>query len=132
MNKKLTIYYDGACYLCDAEINLYRVKDKRELLNFVDISNSDFDAGKLGLDFEEINQYFHVQLPNGEFIKGLEAFREIWKRLPSYNWLYQFSSNGFINRLMRFFYKAFVKIRPYLPKKKNCDEGICQTRTMKG
>ena len=39
-NKKLSVYYDGKCRVCSAEISHYMKKDKKKNICFVDITGS--------------------------------------------------------------------------------------------
>ena len=36
--KVMTMYFDGACPLCAAEIHVLSARNRRRLLNFVDLS----------------------------------------------------------------------------------------------
>jgi|GEM_PF-4314637 len=60
----------------------------------------------------------HVKNPSGLLHKGPEAFRAIWKQLPKYQFLYRWTDNSITQRLMSIGYTGFVRIRPYLTRKK--------------
>lgn len=128
MSDHLTIFYDGACYLCSAEIDHYR-KLKSETLDFVNIADPHFSAEKEGLDPHDVQIEMHVKTSNGKIIKGVDAFIEIWKHLPRYQWLVPLCNNRASKPCLRFGYFIFARmIRPYLPKKKvACDTGTCPT-----
>lgn len=124
--KKLTIYYDGACHLCSREVETYRSKDQEDRLKLVDISRSDFSAQKEGLDPQEVHRFFHVRKKNGEVVKGLEAFNAIWKELNIFKPLQLMADLPLTRDLMKLGYQAFAKVRPYLPKRKTCEDDSCE------
>ena len=124
MKNKLTLLYDGACHLCSREIEHYREKDHRGALRFVDISEPHFDPGEFDVGDKPIQRYFHVVTEDGQAIEGVEAFREIWKRLPELHWMARLSEPQVIRVPMKAAYRIFAEIRPYLPKKKTA---ACET-----
>jgi len=122
---KITVYYDGACYICSREIDLYKRKDTDKRINFTDISRPEFDAQKERLDASKVQRLFHVRSRDGNILVGVDGFIAIWDELKSFNFLARLARI----RLVRFFldlgYKLFVVIRPYLPRKK-CETDTCQ------
>ena len=128
--KKLTIYYDGACYLCSAEIDQYRKVDRDGKINFVSIADPAFDVVKEGLDAKRVQREMHARLPNGELKTGVDAFIAIWNVFPKYHFLAVVASKPYIKPVLKVFYTTFASyIRPYLPKKKGvCENGTCSTR----
>jgi len=126
MNNSLRIFYDGACYLCSAEIEHYR-KLKCDSLEFVNIADPHFSPEKEGLDPHEVQIKMHVKTAQGEVIKGVDSFIEIWKHIPQYRWLVSVCDNKVSKPFLRFGYFVFARmVRPYLPKKKViCETGTC-------
>jgi predicted DCC family thiol-disulfide oxidoreductase YuxK len=65
MNRQLTekfrVYYDGLCPLCSREIEYYRKKDLGAVIDWIDITQDDFDASAEGLDPDKVHQFFHVK-----------------------------------------------------------------------
>ena len=53
-NTTLTVYYDGSCPLCSAEINHYSSLSGGDRVDFVDASNPEADIG-LDLTREQVN-----------------------------------------------------------------------------
>jgi predicted DCC family thiol-disulfide oxidoreductase YuxK len=47
---RLRVYYDGLCPLCSREIAYYRIKDRPNLIDWIDITGEGFDAAAEGLD----------------------------------------------------------------------------------
>ena len=122
---KITVYYDGACYICAHEIDLYRKRDKANKIDFADISLGSFDAAAEGLDPDEIQRVFHVRNREGSILTGVDGFIAIWDEIPSLNFLAKLGRNGFVRMLLNVGYKGFVVIRPYLPRRK-CETDSCK------
>jgi predicted DCC family thiol-disulfide oxidoreductase YuxK len=127
---KLQVYYDGLCPLCSREISLYRRRAASEgvegRLDFVDIMAPGFVAAKFGLDPVEVQKLFHVRTESGALLSGVGAFAEIWKVIPGFGvplWLYQHQPS---RAVMDLGYILFAKARPFLPRKKSCDDGNCK------
>lgn len=111
----LTVYYDGGCPLCRAEIGVYRNNDGAEDIEFVDITNTS-DLGE-DLDPEDAAARFHVRKADGSLVSGAEGFVEIWMRLPGWRWLAAMSKIPGMLWLMEGAYRAFLPIRPFLVRK---------------
>lgn len=124
---KTTVYFDGACPLCSREIAHYRKKDTEGRLHYVDISRSDFDARREGLDPDKVKKHMHVRLADGELAVGVDAFIAIWNELPGYGPLAKLAGLPGINLLLRGGYRLFAEVRPYLPKRHppDCKHGSC-------
>jgi len=124
-----TIYFDGACYLCSAEIEHYRRQVLRGGLDgkvcFVDIADPQFDAQSHGLDDREVNRVMHVRSADGQLHLGVEAFVEIWRNLPRYEFLSKAVEIPGIRPLLELGYVVFARVRPYLPRRKTCSTGAC-------
>lgn len=118
MSLKGSIFYDGLCVLCSREINHYRNQKGSDRFEFLDITALEFDATKHGVDPRAVHKVMHVRDTSGHLFTGPDAFRAIWKELPKYQFLYRWTDNQIARRLMSIGYAGFVRIRPYLPRKK--------------
>lgn len=83
----LTIFYDGYCPLCAAEMNLLRDLDNQKKLIFEDIHASDFSERFPHIDPVQADKILHGQLQNGEVIKGLDVTCLAWKLVGKHKWL---------------------------------------------
>jgi predicted DCC family thiol-disulfide oxidoreductase YuxK len=115
---KATIYYDGLCHICSREIEHYRRRRGAENLRFIDITAEGFNPVHEGLDPFFIHRVMHLKLEDGLIKTGVDAFIEIWKRLPGYHWLAKAAQIKIFRIILEFGYRAFVQVRPYLPRKK--------------
>lgn len=124
------VYYDGLCILCSREIEHYRRQRGSESLLFVDITAPDFDAKAEGLDPFLVHKIMHVRTPEGELRTKVDAFIHIWQNLPRYQKVATIADNPTIKKLLNLGYNAFVRIRPYLPRKtRSCEDSpYCETK----
>ncbi|MEY2809625.1 MAG: hypothetical protein RLZ66_1136 [Pseudomonadota bacterium] len=77
----LTLYYDGRCPLCQAEMLYLQHRDHLGLLNCVDITLNDFDANATGLSCERAMASIHGQLANGDWVTGVAVFAAAYERV---------------------------------------------------
>ena len=117
--EKVSLLYDGACYLCNMEMDIYRKKDPNQILDLVDISQPHFDASSLGLSEKEVNLHFHARDLDGKWHKGVDAFIVIWKTLDIYKPLSYMASSSITRPVFLVGYELFARVRPHLPGRKN-------------
>jgi predicted DCC family thiol-disulfide oxidoreductase YuxK len=91
MTTELTIYYDGACPLCLAEIHLLKQHNDRNLLAFIDLQS--LDASTAIIDCTLALELIHAKLGDETIIVGPEVFFEAYKRtnLTLMKYLFSFS-----------------------------------------
>lgn len=105
------VYYDESCYVCSLEINTIRKKGEACGIEFVDISDVNFDnAGDY--ETEMIGEF------DGEATVGIETFRRMYQKL-GYRRIVAFTRLPIIRQIVNAGYWVFAHlIRPHLPKKK--------------
>lgn len=121
MNKP-AILYDSFCKLCNAEIEFYKTKDPSAIFDYIDIMNPKFDASSYGLTKSDVHKYFHVIDTDGRILSGVDAFNYIWKKLDTFKLFQKLYAFRFGKVMMKLGYEGFVKARPYLPRKVDCDD----------
>ena len=84
---QVTIFYDGFCPLCVAEMRHLKRKDKHQHINFEDIQASDFQQRYPELNWASLNARIHVLLPSGDMVTGLDATHAVWQ-VVGMGWLY--------------------------------------------
>ena len=124
----VTLYFDGLCVVCSAEINHYKKMKGSENIHFVDIADPSFNAKKENLDPQKINIELHAKDAHGKLHVGVDAFILIWSRLDKLNWLSRLAKNSVINKFLQLNYSLFVKIRPYLPRKSCETSPYCEIK----
>jgi predicted DCC family thiol-disulfide oxidoreductase YuxK len=110
-----TLYFDGSCSLCRAEIGYYRRQDQDGALCFVDISESGAIPPE-GVTQERAMRRFHVRASDGHVLSGAAAFAEVWTRLPRWRWAARASSLPGVLIALEWGYRLFLPIRPFISR----------------
>jgi len=110
-----TVYFDGSCPLCRAEIDYYRRKDDAGALCFVDVSQSP-DTLAEGLTRQAAMERFHVRAPDGQLLSGAVAFVAVWQRLPAWRWAARAAALPGALRILELGYRLFLPVRPVLSR----------------
>lgn len=71
----LTLLYDGACPVCNLEMDNLKARNTQERLRFVDISAPFFDTTPYGKTLAELNGLIHAMRPDGSLVIGLDVLR---------------------------------------------------------
>lgn len=106
--QKLTMFYDGLCPLCQAEIQFLSGRNQAGLLSFVDINSDQYSPESVGISCKQALASMCAQYEDGELLEGVEVFSEAYRRadLPKLAWLFSRSSlKPFWNVAYRFFAK---------------------------
>ena len=113
--EKLTLYYDGACPLCQAEIMFLSRRNQLNLLDFVDINSERFDPNAVGVSCEQALAAMYGQYANGRLIQGVEVFPEAYRRanLPMMAWIF---SRKTLQPILQIGYRFFAKNRHAISK----------------
>ena len=112
---KSTVYFDGSCSLCRAEIGYYRRKDQDRALCFVDISETGAVAPD-GITKERAMRRFHVRASDGRLLSGAAAFVEVWTRLPRWRWAARAASLPGALIVLERGYRIFLPVRPVISR----------------
>ena len=108
--QKLTLFYDGACPLCQAEILFLSGRNQADLLGFVDINSTAYDPLKVGVSCEEALAAMYGQYADGTLINGVTVFPEAYRRaeLPTLAWIFSRKS---MQPILKMGYRFFAKNR---------------------
>lgn len=108
--KVLTIYYDGQCPLCLAEIHFLKSRNTLDLLDFVDVAAPQFDEATHQLSCKLALATMQGRLSDGTQLEGIPVFAEAYKRanLPSLAWLF---SRPWLAPILNVAYGVFAKYR---------------------
>ena len=108
--KPFTLFYDGACPLCQAEIVFLQNRNATGLLRFVDINSSQYDAQQVGVSCEEALASMYGQIEGEAPINGVAVFGEAYRRanLPFMTWLF---TRNWMMPILRPSYRFFAKHR---------------------
>jgi predicted DCC family thiol-disulfide oxidoreductase YuxK len=112
---KSTVYYDGSCPLCRAEIGYYRRKDRVDALCFVDVSEPAAETPE-GITRQRAMERLHVRAGDGRILSGAAAFVEVWTRLPAWRWAVHVTSLPGALAALELGYRMFLPIRPTISR----------------
>lgn len=112
---KLTLFYDGACPLCQAEILFLSGRNHANLLEFIDINSEKYDPLKVGVSCEQALAAMYGQYADGTLINGPAVFPEAYRRanLPTLAWLF---SRKTMQPALQLGYQFFAKNRHAISK----------------
>jgi len=110
---KPTIYYDGSCPVCSAEIGYYQGKDRAQALCFVDVSRTEVEL-PAGLTRQQAMARFHVRGDDGRLSSGAAAFAAVWARLPGWRWAARCAALPGVLVVLEFGYRLFLLGRPLI------------------
>jgi predicted DCC family thiol-disulfide oxidoreductase YuxK len=105
-DRRLTVWYDGACPLCSAEIRLTRKLDRDNVIAFVDLrAHGDGSTARAAL----------LAQPRGEpMVSGAAAFVAMWRLLPGLRVLAAIASPAPMMWMLERCYRLFLRVRPAL------------------
>ena len=125
MDYKLTFLYDGDCPLCLRETNFLKTKDKKNLINFVDISINYFPKNFKNISYKQAMDNLHGILGNGEIIIGVDVLAYSYE-LVGLGWIYFPTKLPIFSNFIRFLYKYWAKYRLKLTGRDNLK--ICDSK----
>ena len=112
--KDLTVFYDGACPLCNAEIGFYRACRGAERVAFVDVAAAGGGQVAPGLDRCAALKRFHVRNADGSLASGAAGFGHLWLALPGWRWLGRIVLLPVFLQVTELTYRGFLNLRPAL------------------
>ncbi|CAL76616.1 conserved hypothetical protein [Bradyrhizobium sp. ORS 278] len=110
-----TVYFDGSCPLCQAEIGYYSRTDEAGALCFVDISQAGAETPD-GMTQQQAMARFHVRAGDGRLLSGAAAFVEVWRRLPRWRWAARVASLPGALAVLELGYRLFLPVRPLISR----------------
>lgn len=112
--ENLTVFYDGACPLCEREIAFYRGRKGAERISWVDVSRISEDEVAPGLTKDKALARFHVMKVGGSLVSGGRAFAELWVALPAFRLVGRIARKGPLPWILDRAYGVFLWLRPRL------------------
>ena len=113
-DKKIKVFFDGSCKVCSKEINFYGKYDKKKKFKWIDLNSKNKDLEGLGISKNQLLKSLHIQLSDGRIIKGVDAFRIIWREYPYLKFVSYILDIRIIKILARPIYKFLVKLKSLL------------------
>lgn len=109
---QLTVYFDGACPVCSAEIAHYRRQPGAQACEWVDAASCPEEALGPALTRDAALRRFHVRRADGRLVDGMRGFAVLWSTLPSTARLGRVASFGPMPALLEAAYRVFLAVRP--------------------
>ena len=110
-----TVFFDGSCPLCRAEIGYYRRKDQVGALCFIDISGAGATPPE-GITQQRAMKRFHVRASDRRVLSGAAALVEVWTCLPRWRWAARTASLPGALIALELGYRIFLPVRPFLSR----------------
>ncbi len=112
--EKLTIFYDGNCPLCLAEIHVLKNNNQQQLLRFINLHDENLVDSSINC--ATALQVIHAQFENGKVIKGPIVFAEAYKRsdLTVMKWFFSFK---LFQQIYAMLYVYFAQYRLQISKR---------------
>lgn len=113
---ELTLYYDGQCPLCVAEIEFLQTRNAEGKLGFVDVAHNSFDATAHAISCKLAMAQIHGRTAGGEVLVGVPVFALAYKlaKLPLLAWIL---SRSWLQPLLQPAYVWFAKHRQAISKR---------------
>jgi len=109
-SKSLTLYYDGDCPLCRAEMIYLSARDEGKQLGFVDVRQTKALDSLSGVSCEIALANIHAVTHEGQTLIGVDAFRVAYA-LVGLRLLSNLLGIKFLQPLLRLGYTMFAKHR---------------------
>ena len=110
--KSPTVYFDGGCPLCRAEIATYQKSPGGSDIHWCDVTQSPPSDLGPDLDAETALKRFHVRTADGHLLSGAAGFVEVWRHLKNWRWLAHFARIPGMLFVMERSYLLFLRLRP--------------------
>jgi predicted DCC family thiol-disulfide oxidoreductase YuxK len=123
----LTVFFDGACPICDREIALMRRLNRRRRLAFCDFSRPDYDTASINISPAELGRVIHARWADGNVITGVEVFRAMWDAV-GLGVLARLSRLSLVEPLVLNAYAWFARNRLWLTGRSHaCTGDVCRS-----
>ena len=127
MQNKFVFLFDGECPLCLKETSFLKRRDLFNKINFVDISNNDYDPILFkNISYVEAMSNLHGILENGDIIKGLNVLAYSYN-LVGLGWVYYPLKISFLSPLLRLIYQYWAKYRLKITGRSNIEK-LCTSK----
>ncbi len=125
---RLTLLYDGACAICNAETGRLRHWNRHtRTLSLVDISADGFDAAPYGKTHADLLGLIHAVKPDGSMLIGVDALRAAYGEV-GLGWLWAPTRWPGLRPVFDRFYLWFARNRYRISNLGRCGSGRCVKR----
>lgn len=146
----LTVFYDGACPVCSAEMLQLQSEDRHQRIVLDDVSGEAGRDGRLGVGQQALLDCIHAVTVDGRLLKGVDVFEQVYRAVgrdraasamgwPLMRWLAERSYPLFVrhrHRIPAFVGPMFwpegarqhrlrVQAQDALKRSQTCQDGAC-------
>jgi predicted DCC family thiol-disulfide oxidoreductase YuxK len=127
---QLTLFYDGNCPFCTAEMSRLRKWNETGKLSFVDIAVPGFDPAVLGVEMAALDRELHSQRPNGEVLIGIDSMLAAYTLVGKGFLVFPLRVKAF-RPLLQYLYRKFARNRYRMSRLlgyqavPQCDGAVC-------
>jgi predicted DCC family thiol-disulfide oxidoreductase YuxK len=127
----LTIFFDGNCPLCNAEMKSLKKHDNKNVIKLVDVHNTEFAKSYPEINMTDALKILHGQY-QGELLLGLEVTHRAWTLVGKGFWVAPLNW-PILKTLSHLLYLGIAKYRQPISStlaklfnlKTNCNSGVC-------
>lgn len=129
----LTLYFDGKCPFCAAEMARLARWDKAGRLAFVDMSVPGFDPAHLGVTLDHMNLEMVSQRADGQILSGTASILAAYS-LAGRGWMVWPLRIPVLRGLLSWLYRLFARNRYRMSRllgyrgAPQCADGVCARR----
>jgi predicted DCC family thiol-disulfide oxidoreductase YuxK len=127
---RLTLYFDGNCPFCAAQMRRLKSWDASGMLRFVDIADPMFEPATLGVAMADLGRELHGRTASGQLLIGIDSIRAAYA-LVGRGWLVWPLRVKILRPVLAAWYRTFARNRyrfsrwlGYTPIGK-CEDGSC-------
>lgn len=127
----LTLYFDGNCPFCAAEMRRLKSWNTAGRLGFVDIAAADFDPAPLGVGYADLDRELHARTADDRLLVGIDSMLEAYT-LVGKSWLVWPLRVGALRPLLTHLYRGFARNRYRFSRwlgyrrVEECASGVCR------
>lgn len=115
---ELTVFYDGGCPACSREIDVYRRRERGARIAWIDLTDGAAELARHGVDFDAAMRFLHAIGADGTRHVGIDAFIEIWRRVPGFRLLARIAGVPGVRTIAQAGYRQFaLRVRPRLRRR---------------
>jgi predicted DCC family thiol-disulfide oxidoreductase YuxK len=122
------VFYDGACAVCNAEMQVLRRWDRAQRLRMIDIAAPDFDTHAWPVSVADMHALLHVRLPDGTWRNAMAATRHLYL-VVGRGWMLAFTGwpllVGLFDRAYAWFARHRLPISAFIGLRR-CADGACR------
>ena len=107
----ITVFFDGKCSLCSAEIGHYKKIVPQGVFTWVDVTESTDRLQRLGVSQVEALKSLHVQDQSGQLFSGVDAFAVMWRAIPRWRVLGIVVKLPGVYQIAKILYRKFAERR---------------------